>query len=374
MTTLFFYGTLRHLPLLETVLGRSDACRLTPAQLPDWQAYWVKGQGYPFLTKAPGEVAEGLLAEGLSAEDVARLDYYEGGFGYALTPVTVQTAEGPKTAQIWLTAEDRFERGAPFDLDEWETRRAAINMRAAEEMMSHFGRKSAEEVARLYPMIEMRAYSRLLGQSEPVPDAPGGLTRDDVDSETVAQPYVDYFAVEAHRLRFRQFDGQMGPAVNLASFVATDAALVLPYDPHRDRVMLLEQFRMGPYVRGDRVPWQMEPIAGRIDAGETPEQTAYREAKEEAGLTLTGLRPIVRGYPTPGCSNEYFHIYLGLADLPDGADGVGGLDTESENIRSHVLSFDAAMGMLERGEIRVIPLITALLWLARHREHLRAGA
>ncbi len=374
MTNLFFYGTLRHRALLETVLGHAAACTLTPARLSDYCAYLVKGQGFPFLAEEPGADCPGLLAEGLSEEEIARLDFYEGGFGYALHPVTVQTADGPRPAKVWLTPAGQFEPDGVFDLDSWERHRAAINMRAAVDVMAMYGRRTTQEVAAQYPMIEVRASSHVLGRAEPVPDAPGGLSRDDVEVLERDQPYVSFFAVESQRLRFRQFDGKMGPEVQYASFVATDAALVLPYDPVRDRVLLVEQFRMGAHVRGDRVPWQLEPIAGRVDAGETPDQTAYREALEEAGLHLKDLRVIHRGYPSPGCSDEYFHTYLGIADLPDDLAGTGGLLDENEDIRSHVLPFEKAMAMLERGEIRVVPLAMALLWLARHRDRLRAGA
>jgi ADP-ribose pyrophosphatase len=374
MTNLFFYGTLRHEALLQTVLGDAGVVALRPARLPDYRAYWADGHGFPFLTPEPGAEAIGLLAEGLSDAAIARLDFYEGGFGYGLHPVQVQASDGPVSAQVWLVPEGQYKRGAVFDLADWIERRAALNIRAASEVMSLYGLRSAEDVARMYPMIEMRAHSWVMGSMEQVPDAPGGMTRADVDVIDCHQPYIDYFAVEAQRLRFRKFSREMGPVVNYASFVATDASLVLPYDPVRDRVMLVEQFRMGPLVRGDRVPWQLEPIAGRIDAGETPEQTARREALEEAGLELQGLELISRAYPTPGCSNEYFHTYLGLADLPDNAAGLGGLLAESEDIRSHILSFDAAMAMADRGEIRVVPLLMALYWLARQRDRLRAGA
>ncbi|MDF1804580.1 NUDIX domain-containing protein [Thalassovita sp.] len=374
MKNLFFYGTLRHQALLELVLGRPDPCKLSPAVLSDYCTYQVKDEGFPVLIAEGGAQSTGLLAEGLSDEDIARLVFYEGGFGYDLHLVSVQTDIGPRDAEVWLTTPGRFQTDGLFDLEHWETHRAAIKMRAAEDVMRLYGHKTAQEVALLYPMIEMRASSYILGQVELVPDALGGLTRDDVVSIQKTQPYVSYFAVESHRLQFRQFDGSMGAEVEYASFAATDAALVLPYDPVRDRVMMVEQFRMGPYVRGDRVPWQLEPIAGRVDAAETPDQTAMREAYEEAGLELDELKLVSRGYPSPGCSNEYFHTYVGLVDLPDGSAGVGGLETENENIRSHVMTFDAAMEMFERGELRVLPLVAALLWLARHRDRLRAGA
>lgn len=373
MTKLFIYGSLRHIPLLETVLGRSVEPALLQAELPDHQAHWAGDLGFPYLAAEIGQSCPGLLLH-VSAEDRARLEYYEGGFGYDLRPVTA-LAEGQEIpALAWFAAPDRFRSGGRFELEDWVARRAAISLRTAIELMSFYGLRSAEEMEKLRPMIEMRAASRLMGEVETVPDAPGGLTRSDVLTVQSAQPYTDYFAVEQQVLRFRQFDGQMGPEVTLASFKATDAALVLPYDPVRDRVMMVEQFRMGPYVRGDRVPWQLEPIAGRVDAGETPDQTARREAQEEAGLDLHDLRLIMRGYPSPGCMNEYYHIYLGLADLPDEIAGVGGLESETENIRSHLFSFDQAMDMFDQGKLRVVPLVNALLWLARHREHLRAGA
>ena len=78
-------------------------------------------------------------------------------------------------------------------------------------------------------------------------------------------------------------------------------------------------------------------------------------------------------YCSPGCSTEYFHCFLGLCDLPDTAGGQGGLETEHEDIRSHILSFDAAMALIPSGEAANGPLVLSLLWLSMERERLRAG-
>jgi nudix-type nucleoside diphosphatase (YffH/AdpP family) len=166
----------------------------------------------------------------------------------------------------------------------------------------------------------------------------------------------------------------MTDVLERAVFVATDAALVLPYDPVRDRVMLVEQLRMGPVARGDRAQWQLEPIAGRVDPGESPEDAAHREAQEEAGLTLRKLEKIAEVYASPGDSTEFFYIYLGLADLPDGSTGVNGLEVENEDIRSHLIGFDALMTMVDQLEAANAPLVIAAYWLARHRERLRLEA
>ncbi|MFP4275015.1 MAG: NUDIX domain-containing protein, partial [Paracoccaceae bacterium] len=217
--------------------------------------------------------------------------------------------------------------------------------------------------------------SRVLAETMPRPCVgTPGLGRDEVRQRAHRRPYVAHFAMEEAALSFRRFDGSMSPVVERTALVATDAALVLPYDPRRDRVMLLEQFRVGPWLRADPRPWCLEPVAGRVDPGETPEATAHREAREEAGLTFSTLHPVSRSYPSPGCSSEFFHIFVGLTDLPDATAGHGGLAEEAEDIRLHLFSFDQVMDLAERQALAVAPLLLAVYWLSRHRERLRATA
>lgn len=186
-----------------------------------------------------------------------------------------------------------------------------------------------------------------------------------------AEPYAAFFAVEEQDLRFRRFDGTLSAPVHRAAFVSGDAVTVLPYDPKRDLVLLVEQFRFGPHVRGDANPWQLEAIAGRIDAGETPEAAARREALEEAGLTLDRLIPIAGYYPSPGAFGEYLYSYLALVDLPDGVEGVFGMEGEAEDIRGHLVAFDDLLALVTTGEIANAPLILSVLWLSRQRVALR---
>jgi len=196
----------------------------------------------------------------------------------------------------------------------------------------------------------------------------------DVAVLTRTEPYAGFFAVEEQDLRFRRFDGTLSDPVNRATFVAGDAVTVLPYDPVRDRVLLVEQFRVGPHLRGDANPWQLEAIAGRIDPGETVEATAIREAKEEAGIEINRLLPIAGYYPTPGAVTEFLYSYLALVDLPDSAIGTFGLATESEDIRVHLVSFDLLMALCASGEVGNAPTLLSALWLARERPALRAAA
>jgi nudix-type nucleoside diphosphatase (YffH/AdpP family) len=184
-------------------------------------------------------------------------------------------------------------------------------------------------------------------------------------------PYAQFFAVEEYDLSWRRFDGAHSPNTTRAAFVSGDAVTVLPYDPKRDLVLVVEQIRAGPFARGDRQTWQIEAIAGRVDPFETPEQAARREADEEAGLTLTELIPVAQYYPSPGAKTEFLYSYVALTNLPDGCAGVFGLAEEAEDIRGHLISFDRLMALVASGEIANAPLILTALWLQRERARLR---
>ncbi len=193
----------------------------------------------------------------------------------------------------------------------------------------------------------------------------------DVVPLALRRPYSAFFAVEEADFVHRRFDGFVSPPLSRAMFVSGDAAVVLPYDPVRDRVLLIEQFRAGPLARGDANPWLIETIAGRIDGGETPEEAALREAVEEAGVAIRALVPGPRFYPSPGAKSEYLYCFVGLADLPDMAPGQGGLASEGEDIRSHVIPFARMMDLVASGEIDNAPLMLLALWLERERPRLR---
>lgn len=370
--TLFFYGTLCHVPLLEIVLGRgADEIDIVAGHVDGFASTWVEAQPFPMIAEAEGQCAEGLCVGGLSADDLARLEYYEGGFDYALRPVQVQTGQGTIAAEMFFPEAGRWRAGVPWDLAEWAGHWGAMSEGAAREVMSGFGRVDVESVTRLLPHFRARAWARQLAA-----EAAPTQVRSDRDAADVAVTLNDeqtdgFFRLRSFDVQAPSFDGRPTPVLRRSAFEAFDAALILPYDPERDLVMLIEQMRYGPLLRCDPKPWVLEPIAGMVDAGEAPMEAARREALEEAGLELADIRPMMAMYAAPGYSTEYFHCFLGLTDLDESHAGLGGLAEEHEDIRSHVMDFDAAMALLDSGEINVGPLAAMLLWLARARGDLR---
>jgi ADP-ribose pyrophosphatase len=365
----FFYGTLCHAPLLRIVLGHDMVAR--PAQLPDHAVYLAQGQAFPLIVPEPGAQADGVLVQGLSAEDVARLDFYEGGFSYDTEDRVLACGT---VARVYVAQPGLWQTGAPWSLSDWQARFGAVVTQTAHDFMALHGQHPPEAVLRRYQHMLVRGASRLRAQAAPRrdilrrPPAP-----DAVQVLAKRTPYANYFAVEEYDLRYRRFDGALSNPVTLAAFVSGDAATVLPYDPVRDRVLVIEQFRMGVHARGDANPWLIEAIAGRVDAFETPADCARREALEEAGLILGALIEIAGFYPSPGAKIEYCTTFVGIADLPDDAAGLGGLLAETEDIRSHVISFDDLMRVIASPEGGNAPLILTAMWLAANRERLRAG-
>lgn len=374
MTDLFFYGSLRDLPLLEIVLGRPvSGAELRAARLPDHAAHWGAGVSgpamLPVVVATPGMSVPGLLLRGASAEDLARLDYYAGGCGCARRAVEVEDELGGAVAASAYWPRSAPRPGAPWSLGDWQGKWGAIGRRAALEAMGYYGRIDAETLALRFDPILRRAAAWVAMQARPA-DPEHDIGRD-VRLIDHRFAHLNFYGMEEARLQFRRHDGAMSPELERSVQMTGTAAVVLPYDPVRDAVLLVQQFRAPLYLAGDPAPWLWEPVAGLIDPGEAPDETAHREAMEEAGLALRRLEKAGEAYSSSGSTSEYVHLYVGIADLSD-AEGIGGLASEGEDIRSAVVSFEALMEGVESFRFRDMPLLVTALWLARHRARLRA--
>lgn len=192
---------------------------------------------------------------------------------------------------------------------------------------------------------------------------------EDVEILSRETVYRGYFRIDRYRLRHRKHGGGWTGEMTRELFERGHAAALVPYDPWRDRVVLLRQFRIGA-LAGGRPAWQTEIVAGIIEQGEEPDDVARRETLEEAGVELRGLFPIAHYLPSAGGSSETVRLYCGIVDSTD-AGGVHGLDEEHEDIEVFALPLDDAIAMVSDGRIDNAPAIIALQWLALNRDGLR---
>lgn len=191
------------------------------------------------------------------------------------------------------------------------------------------------------------------------------------DVEIIAREtlYSGFFSLELYRFRHRLFNGEMSGEVRREIFERGHAAVLLPYDPVRDEVVLVEQIRIASYETSP-TPWLLEMVAGMIEEGETPEEVARREAQEEAGLTVGRTRPVLSFLASPGGTSERSSILVGEVDATT-AEGIHGLADENEDIRVHVVSREQAYQWVEEGKIDNAASVIALQWLQLHYQKLR---
>jgi ADP-ribose pyrophosphatase len=183
--------------------------------------------------------------------------------------------------------------------------------------------------------------------------------------------YQGFARLDRYRLRHRLYAGGWSEEMEREIFERHHTVGVLLYDPQRDTVVLVEQFRLPAHLAGFPA-WELEIVAGIVDhEGESAEDLARREAKEEAGIEIIGeLLPVHRFMPSPGACTETVALFCGRVDS-QGAGGIHGLAQEHEDIKVVVLSYRAAMKKLRADEIQNGLTALALYWLAAHRAELK---
>ncbi len=181
--------------------------------------------------------------------------------------------------------------------------------------------------------------------------------------------FQGYYRIDRYTLRHALFKGGMGAPITRELLERGHAVAVLLYDPDRDSVVLLEQFRIGAYAAG-RPPWLLEVVAGIIDEGETAEAVARRETLEEAGCEVSALERIQSWLASPGVTSETVTLFVGRVES-GAVGGIHGLEEEGEDIRPVVMAADQAIALMRDGALDNATILIALQWLALNRDGLR---
>lgn len=204
---------------------------------------------------------------------------------------------------------------------------------------------------------------------------PGLPPHPDVDVLSNQEVWSGRYPLQLVKFRQRRFDGAMSKERTWELWRRGRAAAALPYDPVRDQVVLMEQFRL-PALAAGMEPVLVEVPAGLCDGDETPEATIRREIEEEISLPAEELELIGEFLLSPGACDERCTIYAARVSAPDaGPDGIvgsGGLAGESEDIRIRVRPAQEAIADAIAGHYANSVTAISLLWLAAKRDWLRA--
>ena len=200
-------------------------------------------------------------------------------------------------------------------------------------------------------------------------NVPVTFAKNDVEIIARETLYSGFFSMELYRFRHRLFNGEMSGEIKREIFERGHAAVLLPFDPVRDEVVLVEQIRIAAYDVSES-PWLLEMVAGMIEEGETVEDVARREALEEAGLVVGRTKPVLSYLASPGGTSERLSLMVGEVDATT-AEGIHGLADENEDIRVHVVSREQAYQWVEEGKIDNAASVIALQWLQLHYQTLR---
>jgi len=181
--------------------------------------------------------------------------------------------------------------------------------------------------------------------------------------------YKGFFTLSRLCLRHQKYDGSWTEVLTRELFERGHAVAILLYDPVRDEVVLIEQFRVGALdFPGD--PWLLEIVAGIIEDDESEQRVVAREALEEAGCVIEQLEPVCKYLVSPGGTTESTALFCGKVDTTN-VGGVHGVVEEGEDIQVKVVSYEESVALLKSGRICSASPIIALQWLMMNRERLR---
>jgi len=196
----------------------------------------------------------------------------------------------------------------------------------------------------------------------------------DVELISREQCFDGFLRLDRIQLRHRLFEEGWSEILNRELLVKDQAVGLLMFDPVRDHVVLVRQFRVG-LIDEHQSPWLLELVAGMVEDGEGKgereelEQVAIREAAEESNCIPTNLVKVCDYYNSPGASNEKVTLFCGRVDS-ENAEGFFGLTEEHEDIEVVVLPRSEALQAIDSGLINNAMTIIALQWLQLHESEL----
>jgi ADP-ribose pyrophosphatase len=145
--------------------------------------------------------------------------------------------------------------------------------------------------------------------------------------------------------------GLPGGRTHDVEVVEHSGAVVVIVQPTPDTMTLVRQYR---HPVGHEM-WEV--VAGGMDPGETPEDAALRELREETGYRARHVERLFSGYSAPGFCTELLHFCH-----VDGYDRGEPDPDEDEQIEVGTFSLEELWRMIRAGELQDAKTQVAVLW------------
>jgi ADP-ribose pyrophosphatase len=162
------------------------------------------------------------------------------------------------------------------------------------------------------------------------------------------------FEGKVFTVRIDELEKETGEKMRIDVVEHGGAVVLIPMDESGD-LLLVRQYRhpTGTYI--------LEFPAGTLDVGESPEECAIRECREEVGMAPGTIKNLGGFFLAPGYSTEYLQIYLATdlseAPLPQDLD---------EDLTVERLPADELLEKIKLGEVQDAKTIAGMMMLNLH--------
>ncbi len=156
-----------------------------------------------------------------------------------------------------------------------------------------------------------------------------------------------------------------------------NGATILLYNRAQQSVILTRQFRFPAFVNprvgtpsresgGSTTDGMLiETCAGLLDQDD-PVTCIQRETQEETGYVVSDVRQVFEAYMSPGSVTERLFFFVGEYQAKDKLSAGGGHPHEGEDIQVLEMQLDAALALIDSGEICDAKTIMLLQYAKLH--------
>lgn len=201
--------------------------------------------------------------------------------------------------------------------------------------------------------------------TERSPEDPGGNDRVRIVGVEVLSD--DWYVLRKATLDLRRPDGSW-TRVSREAYDRGNGATILLHDPAAGTVLLTRQFRLPAYVNGHPDGMLIETPGGLLDDDEA-EAAIRREAEEETGVRIGPVTRVFELFMSPGSVTERVTFFAAAYSHADRVHSGGGVDHEAEDIEILEIPLDAALEMVDRGEIADGKTVILLQWARLNAIH-----